>query len=51
MKVYYLMLCKNRYTDQYQVVRSRRQGYSPTGWECLGVLGYFERPDPDADIQ
>lgn len=41
---YYRMAIKNKKTGEKDTYVSVHQGTAPAGWECTGVLGYFEKP-------
>lgn len=41
---FYKMLIENPKTGEKKSYTSKRQGAAPSGWRCVGVLGYFEKP-------
>lgn len=41
---YYRMAIRNKRTGEKDTYVSVKQGAAPAGWECTGVLGYFEKP-------
>lgn len=41
---YYRMAIRNKRTGEKDTYVSVHQGAAPAGWECTGVLGYFEKP-------
>lgn len=49
MKRYYRMAVRNKKTGETDTYVSERQGASPSGWECTGVCGYFEK-EGSADL-
>ena len=46
---YYRMAIKNKKTGEKDTYVSVHQGTAPAGWECTGVLGYFEKPSKNEE--
>ena len=47
----YVMIAENIFTGKRKSFRSTVQGRVPVGWRCIGVAGYFDKPDFSAKTE
>lgn len=45
MKRFFRMKIENIRTGEKSTYISERQGAAPPGWRCIGVLGYYDKPE------
>lgn len=45
MKRFYRMKIQCIRTGETDTYISERQGAAPSGWRCIGVLGYYDKPE------
>lgn len=41
---FFRMKIENIRTKEQDTYISKQQGAAPSGWRCIGVLGYYEKP-------